>query len=147
MLGFDYGRARIGVAVGQEVTGTARPLAIVPALRQRPDWDAITRLLAQWRPALLIVGVPTHADGTTNDVTRAAQRFSRQLHGRYHLPVALIDERLSSHAAAARQHEAPRGRRSGELDAWAAALILESWFHERRAVAGRAAAAGAHEQA
>ena len=128
VLGFDFGRTRIGVATGVAITGTAQPLRVLPVRRQRPDWDAIDRLLAEWRPDLLVVGVPRHADGSANAMTAAALRFSRQLHGRFRLPVATIDERLSSRAAQDRL-----GRRAGpgELDRMAAALILESWFNEQ----------------
>ena len=139
-LAFDFGRARIGVAVGEAVTGSARPLRTLPARRQRPDWDAIGRLIAEWQPDLLVVGVPRHADDTANAVTDAALRFGRQLHGRFRLPVATIDERLTSWEAERRQFEAAATagrRRSGAsaLDAEAAAVILESWFNHRRSLA------------
>lgn len=135
-LGFDFGRLRIGVAVGDAITGSARPLCVLPTRQQRPDWDAIARLIAEWRPDLLVVGVPRHADETANVVTEAALRFSRQLQGRFHLPVATIDERLSSWEAG--QHLSKSGRRRGNaspLDAQAAAVILESWFNHPRSLA------------
>ena len=138
VLGFDFGRTRIGVATGVAITGAARPLRVLPACRQRPDWDAIDRLLAEWRPDLLVVGVPRHADGSANAMTVAALRFSRQLHGRFHLPVATIDERLSSWEAEQRSFEPAAGRRRGDgaaLDDQAAALILESWFNQQRSLA------------
>ncbi|HRW65337.1 MAG TPA: Holliday junction resolvase RuvX [Candidatus Competibacter sp.] len=138
VLGFDFGRTRIGVATGVTITGTARPLRVLPACRQHPDWDAIDRLLAEWRPDLLVVGVPRHADGSANAMTVAALRFSRQLHGRFHLPVATIDERLSSWEAEQRSFEPAVGRRRGDgaaLDDRAAALILESWFNQQRSLA------------
>ena len=137
-LGFDFGRLRIGVAVGEGVTNSARPLRTLPVRRQRPDWDAIGRLIAEWRPDLLVVGVPRHADDTASTVIEAALRFGRQLHGRFRLPVATIDERLSSWEAEQRQLEAATaGHRRGEaaLDAEAAAVILESWFNQRRSPA------------
>lgn len=138
-LAFDFGRTRIGVAVGEAVTGSARPLRVLPVRRQRPDWDAIGHLIAEWRPDLLVVGVPRHADDTACAVTEAALRFSRQLHGRFRLPVATIDERLSSWEAERRHFETASAgrRRSGvaALDAAAAAVILESWFNHRRNLA------------
>lgn len=135
-LGFDYGRTRIGVAAGEAVTGSARPLRTLPAHQQRPDWDAIGRLIKDWHPDLLVVGVPRHADGSASATTKAALRFGRQLRGRFHLPVATIDERLSSWEAEQRQATSPVGcRRSGEaLDAQAAAIILESWFYHQRSL-------------
>ncbi len=138
-LGFDFGRVRIGVAVGEAVTGSARPLRTLPVWRQRPDWNAIGRLIAEWRPDLLVVGVPRHADDSASAVTEAALRFSRQLHDRFQLPVATIDERLSSWEAEQRQFEAATtSRRRGRdtaLDAGAAAVILESWFNQQRSLA------------
>lgn len=134
-LGFDFGRFRIGIAAGQAITGSARPLRTLPVRRQHPDWDAIGRLIQEWRPDLLVVGVPRHADGSASDTTAAALRFGRQLQGRFHLPVATIDERLSSWEAEQRHHEtAPAGRRGDPLDAQAAAIILESWFNHQRSL-------------
>ncbi len=132
-LGFDVGRLRIGVAVGDTLTGSARPLCILPTRQQHPDWEAIARLIAEWRPDGLVVGVPRHADETANAMTDAALRFCRQLHGRYHLPVATVDERLSSWEAEQRQ-SATTGRRRNSpahLDAQAAAIILETAFNLR----------------
>lgn len=137
VLGFDFGRLRIGVAIGEALTGSARPLRVLPTRHQRPDWDAIGRLIGEWRPDLLVVGVPRHADDTASATTEAALRFSRQLHGRFQLPVATIDERLSSWEARQRRFEtAPPGRRGGDalVDAQAAALILESWFNHQRSL-------------
>jgi putative Holliday junction resolvase len=139
-LGFDFGRARIGVAVGEAVTGSARPLRTLLARQQRPDWDAIGRLIAEWRPDLLVVGIPRHADGTANAVTEAALRFGRQLHGRFRLPVTTIDERLSSWEAEQRRFEAAvtasrRRDDNAALDAESAAVILESWFNQQRSPA------------
>jgi len=119
--------------VGDTITGAARPVCILSTRQQRPDWDAIARLIAEWRPDALVVGVPRHADETANTVTEAALRFSRQLQGRFHLPVATIDERLSSWEAGQRPSKSGRRRgNEGALDAQAAAVILESWFDHQR---------------
>ena len=134
-LGFDFGRVRIGVAVGEVVTGSARPLAILPTRQQQPDWPAIARLIEAWRPDQLVVGVPRHADDSANAMTEAALQFSRQLHERCRLPVATIDERLSSWEAKQRRFDAPSSKRrrpDQALDAQAAAVILESWFNYHR---------------
>lgn len=137
-LGFDFGSARIGVAIGEAVTGSARPLRTLPTRQQRPDWDAIAKIIAEWRPDWLVIGVPRHADDSSNAMTEAALRFSRQLQGRFHLPVATIDERLSSWEAEQRYFKtAPSGRRRDSdptLDAQAAAVILESWFNQQRSL-------------
>ena len=136
-LGFDFGQMRIGVAVGGAITGSARSLCILPTRQQRPDWEAIARLIAEWRPDGLVVGVPRHADDTANAMTHAALRFSRQLHGRFRLPVATIDERLSSWEAEQRQFQSTTRRRNSQapVDAQAAAIILESWFNQQRSFA------------
>ena len=132
LLGFDYGRNRIGVAVGQELTATARPLVTLPVRNQHPDWDAINCLIEEWRPDLLIVGIPYHADGSANSITSLACRFSRQLAGRYGLTVDTIDERLSSVEAEELIGGFQRAcyrRDKGTVDQVAAALILETWFN------------------
>lgn len=134
-LGFDFGRVRIGVAIGEAVTGSARPLSVLPTRQNQPDWEAIARLIQDWRPDQLVVGVPRHADDSANVVTEAALQFSRQLSERFRLPVATIDERLSSWEAGQRRFETPsakRRRADPALDAQAAAVILESWFNHQR---------------
>ena len=134
-LGFDFGRVRIGVAIGEAVTGSARPLCVLPTRQQQPDWAAIARLIQDWRPDQLIVGVPRQADDSANAVTESALQFSRQLGERFRLPVATIDERLSSWEAEQRCLEAipmKRRRPDQSLDAQAAAVILESWFNHQR---------------
>lgn len=133
-LGFDFGRVRIGVAIGEGVTGSARPLCTLANRPSGPDWQAISQLLTAWNPEILVVGVARHADDSANAITEAALRFSRQLHGRFQLPVATIDERLSSWEAGQQlQTSASKRRRTKvSLDAAAAALILESWFNDQR---------------
>ncbi len=134
-LGFDFGRRRIGVAVGEAITGSARPLRVLPVRQQHPDWNTIGHLIAEWRPDLLVIGVPRHADDTASSITAAALRFSRQLHERFRLPVATIDERLSSWEAEQRHFAATVGRRRSSdtaTDAGAAAVILETWFNQQR---------------
>ncbi len=134
-LGFDFGRVRIGVAIGEAVTGSARPLCVLPTRQQQPDWVAIARLIQDWQPDRLVVGVPRQADDSANAVTEAALQFSRQLSKHFRLPVATIDERLSSWEAEQRCFETtPTKRRRPDqtLDAQAAAVILESWFNHQR---------------
>jgi putative Holliday junction resolvase len=133
LLGFDVGRVRIGIAVGHELTGAARPLATLTVREQRIDWCAIARLITDWQPDLLIVGVPRQADGGANAITKAALQFGRQLRSRYQLPVETIDERLSSRAAENFLQASPRsrtGRRGQTVDAVAAAIIVETWLNQ-----------------
>ncbi len=122
LLGFDYGRKRIGVALGETLTQSARPLAILKSRHQRPDWAGIDALIAAWQPAALVVGEPLR-EGGEHPLARAVRRFANQLKERYRLPVHRIDERLSSFEA-----ERRLGGR-GETDAVAAQVILETWFH------------------
>lgn len=130
LLGFDYGERRIGVAVGQTVTASANPLATVSARDGNPDWDQIGKLIDEWQPDALVVGLPLRTTGESSDTTAAAQRFARRLEGRYKRPVHLMDERLTSHAAEtalARQG----GRRSKQdIDPVAAQIILQNWLEQ-----------------
>ena len=122
LLCFDYGEKRIGVAVGQTLTGTATPLETVPVKNNKPDWERIAELIKQWSPDALVVGDPLHMDGSRQDMTEAADRFSRQLAGRYKLDVHRADERLTSHEAKQRLKD------TRNLDPVAAQIMLESWL-------------------
>ncbi len=124
LLCFDYGTKRIGVAVGQSITGTASPLDIIHVHNNKPDWEAIAQLIDNWKPDALVVGVPLQMDSKRQDMTIAADKFARQLEGRFHLPVYGIDERLSSFEAEQRTNK------KTSLDAVAAQAILETWFAE-----------------
>lgn len=152
LMGFDYGSKRIGVAVGQRFTGTARPLAIVAVKNEQIDWIQITTLVREWQPNAIVVGLPKYADGSDNSITAAVRDFCQQLQERYQLPVHTIDETLSSVAAAEQMKEEkmwennlkgkPKRQRkkrlsasntfpiSPPLDAVAAQIILETWFTE-----------------
>ncbi len=129
LLGFDYGAKRIGVAVGQSITGSARPLKTARARHDKPDWETITELVRTWQPTRLVVGLPLNMDGTEQDITNKARRFGRQLEARYSLPVHLVDERLSTAEAESRLRA--EGLHDDEVDPVAAQLILETWFSQR----------------
>jgi len=124
-LGFDAGARRLGVAVGESLTGSARPLVTLPARDGQPAWDRLAQLMASWEPAGLVVGLPLHADGSDSASTALARRLARRLEGRYRRPVFLVDERLSSHEAEGRL---AAGRHPGDRDSVAAQIILETWF-------------------
>jgi len=132
-LGFDYGTQRIGVAVGDALTGSARPLPPASNGRQ-PDWNALAKALQEWRPAGCVVGLPLDLDGQDQAITAQARAFAEQLRSRYGVPVYLCDERLSSRAADDElRHARADGRknqrvRSGDRDGVAARLILEQWL-------------------
>jgi putative Holliday junction resolvase len=132
ILGFDFGLRRIGVAVGQTTTLTASALQTVHH-GKTPDWPAIERLVREWQPALLVVGLPLGAEGEETDMSRAARRFGTELGRRFSLDVAYSDERLSSQAAAGRFAELResgglRRKDASLLDAMAAQIILENWL-------------------
>ena len=136
ILAFDFGLRRIGVAVGQSTTGTASSLETVRN-SQQPDWQAIDRLVQEWQPARLLVGLPLGPDGDETPMSAAARSFGAALQKRYELEVLFADERLSS--SAARQHfveqrAAGRARKkhAARLDAVAARIILENWLQANR---------------
>ena len=120
-LAFDYGLRRVGVASGSRLTGHARPLTTLKA-EGKAIYPLIEPLLAEWQPDALVVGVPRHPDGAEHAMTAAARKFAASLRGRFHKPVFEVDERYTSVEA-----EAAGAR---DLDAAAAALILEQFFRE-----------------
>lgn len=130
VLGFDFGTRRIGVAVGETLIRQAHPLTVIHGEANAERFAAIARLLEEWQPVLLVVGLPTHLDGTAHDMTARATRFANQLRGRFGLPVAMADERLSSLDAESRLRESGRNskRARPHLDAVAAQVILQTWF-------------------
>jgi putative Holliday junction resolvase len=129
-LGFDYGMKRIGVAVGQELTGTATALANVRATDGKPDWDAISRLIEQWQPDEVVVGLPLNMDGSSSELSERARRFGNQLHGRYNLRAHMMDERLSSLEAERELQGKSRKAQEADIDKVAAKIILESWLQQ-----------------
>ncbi|MCQ8127837.1 Holliday junction resolvase RuvX [Methylomonas rivi] len=132
-LGFDFGNKKIGVAVGYADTGIASPLQTLRSLNQVPDWDAIGKLIAEWRPLGLVVGISRQQDGSDNIVTPRMQKFCRQLNGRYNLPVHQIDETLTTFAAKQLLFDdlkVSAGKLWAVQDQLAAQLILQSWFNQ-----------------
>jgi len=129
LLGFDFGLQRTGVAVGQDVTGTATALETLRSHNGQPDWDALSGLIDSWQPDALIVGLSTHADGSDSKITPAIRAFARQLEQRYRLPVHFMDERLSSHAAAGSMNRP--GQQGSGIDAVAAMIILQDWLAQQ----------------
>ena len=129
LLGFDYGTHKIGVAVGQALTSTATALETLSMVNRKPDWQRIAALLKEWKPEALVVGHPFEmTDREANNAT-GAKKFARQLHGRFHLPVHMADERLTSREAWSQlgDHAAKDPTR---VDAYAAKLILETWLND-----------------
>ncbi len=130
VLAFDFGAKRIGVATGESLLGSAHPLTVIHAESNDARMAAIGSLIAEWRPVLLVVGLPVHVDGTPHEMTKLATKFGERLQKCFRLPLAYADERLTSRDAASRLRETGRDSRSAKplLDAVAAQLILQTWF-------------------
>ncbi|MFT5063668.1 MAG: putative Holliday junction resolvase [Gammaproteobacteria bacterium] len=132
-LGFDYGGARIGCAIGQSFTSTASPLEVVSANQGVPDWATIDRIVQEWRPTDLVVGLPLHMDGTEQKMTDCCREFAAQLEERTSLPTHLVDERNTSREAEAqfkaqRKAGTKKRKHGGQLDSVAAKIIVERWL-------------------
>ena len=124
VIGFDFGSYWIGVAVGQTLTREATPL---PALRNS-DWKAIARLLDEWRPQQLVVGLPFSMNGEDHEMTTRARRFGRQLEGRFGITTCMVDERLTTREAYQIAMEHQQHKSKTEIDSLSAAIITESWL-------------------
>jgi len=128
---FDFGKKRIGVAVGQELTHTATALETITSVAGKPDWVAIERIVGEWQPHAFVLGLPLNDDGTDHQITRAVRKFSNQLRDRHRIPVYHMDERLSSvEARGMLGNKRASKRTSGEIDKLAARLILQSWLDD-----------------
>ena len=129
-LAFDFGERRIGVAVGEKLLGIGHPLCTIDSELNEERFKRIEQLIKEWQPESLVVGLPTHADGTEHEMTRLARRFANRLKGRFALPVWLVDERYTSLLAEELLHEAGlHGRKQKPaLDQVAAQAILQAWF-------------------
>lgn len=130
VLAFDFGERRVGVAIGEFELRLAHPLATIDAAMTNPRFDAIARLIEEWQPVLLVVGLSVHADGTEQSLTPLCERFSRRLQGRFKLPVVLVDERYTTITArSALQEIGIIGRKQRVMiDQIAAQHILQSFF-------------------
>ena len=120
ILGFDFGIKRIGVAMGNTLIRQAAPLAVITSQANDARFAEIAALIEKWGPARFVVGLPSHPDGTPHEMTARCRKFANQLHGRFNLPVELVDERYSSAVIQARRGEI--------IDDRAAAIILQQYF-------------------
>jgi putative Holliday junction resolvase len=133
-LGFDFGTKKIGAAVGQMTTTTASPLQTIRSINQNPNWETIGKLIQEWRPVGLVVGISKQADGSDNLVTPRMLKFCRQLEGRYQLPVFQQDETLSTFEAKQLLFDevSVSASKLWEVqDQLAAQLILQTWLNDR----------------
>ena len=136
VLAFDFGEKRIGVAIGNLELGLAHPLVTLSNKNKEECLKSIARLMDEWKPVLLVVGLPVHADGAEHELTRRSRRFAHRLQARFGIRTVLEDERYTSISASAALDEASvRGRRQKQvLDQIAAQLILQSYFDQRNAI-------------
>ncbi|MXS83485.1 Holliday junction resolvase RuvX [Nitrosomonas oligotropha] len=139
VLAFDFGKKRIGVAMGNTAVGVAHPLATVDSEVTERRFALIGQLIQTWQPVLLVVGLPLHSDGTVHELTQLSQRFARRLSGRFNIKVIMKDERYTSETASATLREAGiTGRKQkAVLDQVAAQQILQSFFDEQYAITRR----------
>lgn len=132
LLAFDYGLRHIGVAIGQRLISSSNPAGVVRARDGVPDWPGIETLVKEWLPDQLLVGLPLNMDGTDSPMSERARKFARQLHGRFNIPVALVDERLTSFAAKQQRREGQKSTDFGRdtVDAEAACIILQDFYQQ-----------------
>lgn len=136
VMAFDFGTQKMGMAVGQALTGTASPLPLFAMRDGIPDWVALLKLIADWQPELCLVGLPLNMDDSESELSARARKFARRLRHQTNLPVMMMDERLSTRDA--REAVSQIGqRRRGKMpsaDAMAAVLLAESWFRDPQGV-------------
>jgi putative Holliday junction resolvase len=130
LLAFDYGTQNIGVASGQTITRSANPQTPLKAKDGIPDWNQIEKLLKEWQPDLVLVGLPLNMDDTESELSARARKFANRLHGRFGVKVEMVDERLSSFEAKSEVMErgGSRNYKKNPVDSIAARVILESWL-------------------
>lgn len=130
LLGFDFGTKSIGVATGQMITATAQPLAAIKANDGIPNWDIVEKVIKDWQPDLVVIGLPLNMDGTEQPITQRAKKFANRLNGRFGVKITLQDERLTT--ASAKEfifsYGGYKALDKGKIDSVSAALILESWM-------------------
>lgn len=131
-MSFDYGKKRIGIAMGQRITQSANGIGCISAVDGKPNWEQLDKLVAEWKPDAFVVGLPLNMDGSESDMSKRANKFSKRLHGRFGKPSFTIDERLTTFEA--KQTAKSMGHKghykSDPVDELAAQLILQSWLEE-----------------
>ena len=131
IMGFDFGTKKIGVAIGQMVTATATPISIIRVEKGVPNWFMLEKLINQWKPEHLVVGLPLNMDDSHSNMSRRALKFSSELENRFGIAVSNVDERLSTFEARQLYKSGSTENNQEELDDKVAALILESWLRDR----------------
>jgi putative Holliday junction resolvase len=129
-LAFDFGLRCIGIAYGQSLTGSGQTLPPIKARDGIPSWETIEKIINEWKPNILIIGLPLNMDDSESELSRRSRKFGNRLHGRFGTPVDFMDERLTS--VAAKQEAKERGHKGDykkePIDSFAAKMILEDWF-------------------
>jgi putative holliday junction resolvase len=135
LLAFDYGTRNIGVAVGQKITSSANSLTPLKAKDGVPDWNHIEKLIKDWKPDLVLVGLPLNMDDTESELSTRARKFANRIHGRFGVKVEMIDERLTSFEAKGEvmSRGGSRDYKNNPIDSIAARLILEGWLEKNLA--------------
>jgi len=135
LLAFDYGTKNIGIACGQTISGTANSLAALKAKDGVPDWLQVEKVLSEWKPDLVLVGLPLNMDDSESELSTRARKFANRLHGRFGVKVEMVDERLSSFEAKGEviSRGGSRDYKNNPVDSIAARLILEGWLANRPA--------------
>jgi putative Holliday junction resolvase len=133
VLGFDFGKKRIGIATGQTITHSATPCKTITSIAGNPDWPAIESEIRQWKPQALIVGMPYHTDGSENEMTAATRQFCYELEKRFKLPVIEVNEALSSNEAEEilKENLKINKQNKHEIDRMAAAIIVQRWLNQQ----------------
>ncbi|WP_028772622.1 Holliday junction resolvase RuvX [Shewanella waksmanii] len=133
VLGFDFGTKSIGVAIGQAITASARPLTSLKANDGIPKWEDIAALIEEWQPDIVVVGLPLNMDGTEQEMTQRARKFANRINGRFGIKIATQDERLTTADAKARLFEfgGYKALTKGQVDSMSAVLIIESYFENQ----------------
>lgn len=132
LIGLDYGKSRIGIASGQMITKTATPIATIAAKQGNPEWHELDKIIKQWRPSDIIVGLPIDAKDQETKITEEARDFAQKIELRYKKPVHLISETFSTREARWRLEEVQnKSNRHLKVDAFAACVILETWMNEQ----------------
>ncbi len=132
-LGFDFGLKRIGVAVGQSLTMSASEVTVLKANAGVPNWVEVEKLIRDWQPAGIVIGLPFHIDGSEAPITEETRKFIRRVQGRFPTPVFVTDERLSTREAKSQLDAlGPRSKgRTNKIDSLAAKVILEQWLRSQ----------------
>lgn len=129
VLGFDYGTQNLGVAVGNCLINTAQPLKVLKVTHNQPNWDTVETIIKEWQPQAFIVGLPYTKDQTVTEHHKIILKFINRLHGRFGLPVYMIDESNSSLESEQYLKPSQKGKK-GQLDAISAAIIVERWLNK-----------------